>query len=62
VRKSWNSTFRRTASGDLVIAAENISKAYGDRLLIENMSFILPPGGIVGVIAPTAPAKRPCLE
>jgi sulfate-transporting ATPase len=38
--------------GKLVIEAEGVSKAYGDRLLIDKMSFTLPPGGIVGVIGP----------
>jgi len=36
--------------GDLVVEATSISKGYGDRLLIDNFSFKLPPGGIVGVI------------
>ena len=43
--------------GDVVIEAENVSKAYGDRLLIENMNFRLPPGGIVGVIGPNGAGK-----
>src|SRR6202035_2058222 len=38
--------------GDHVITAEKISKGFGDRLLIDNLSFDLPPGGIVGVIGP----------
>src|SRR5699024_9409023 len=38
--------------GNVVIEAENISKAYGDRILFENLSFSLPPAGIVGVIGP----------
>ncbi|HSH99101.1 MAG TPA: energy-dependent translational throttle protein EttA [Reyranella sp.] len=38
--------------GDHVITAEGISKGFGDRLLIDNLSFDLPPGGIVGVIGP----------
>src|SRR5262249_17423787 len=38
--------------GQNVIEANNISKGYGDHLLIENLSFRLPPGGIVGVIGP----------
>src|SRR6186997_2711928 len=38
--------------GNVVIDADNVSKAYGDRLLVEDMSFKLPPGGIVGVIGP----------
>jgi energy-dependent translational throttle protein EttA len=43
--------------GDLVIEAENISKAFGDRVLFENLSFSLPPGGIVGVIGPNGAGK-----
>src|SRR5438128_5807413 len=38
--------------GDIVIEANNVTKAYGDNILIENMTFALPPGGIVGVIGP----------
>ena len=43
--------------GKLVVEAENVSKAYGDRLLFENMAFSLPPGGIVGVIGPNGAGK-----
>ena len=43
--------------GDVVIEADNVRKAYGDRLLIENMDFRLPPGGIVGVIGPNGAGK-----
>lgn len=43
--------------GDLVIEANGISKAFGDRLLIENLSFNLPKGGIVGVIGPNGAGK-----
>ncbi len=43
--------------GDLVIDVENLSKGYGDRLLIDNLSFRLPPGGIVGVIGPNGAGK-----
>lgn len=43
--------------GNVVIEAENISKGYGDKLLFENMSFKLPPGGIVGVIGPNGAGK-----
>ncbi|RDC75256.1 energy-dependent translational throttle protein EttA [Rhodovulum sp. 12E13] len=43
--------------GAKVIEVENLSKAYGDRLLIENLSFSLPPGGIVGVIGPNGAGK-----
>jgi len=43
--------------GDAVIEAERVSKAFGDRLLVEEMSFRLPPGGIVGVIGPNGAGK-----
>lgn len=43
--------------GKVVIETENVSKAFGDRLLVENMSFALPPGGIVGVIGPNGAGK-----
>jgi ATP-binding cassette ChvD family protein len=43
--------------GNLVIQAENVSKGYGDRLLFEDMSFFLPPGGIVGVIGANGAGK-----
>ena len=43
--------------GSLVIEAEHLRKGYGDRLLVENLSFRLPPGGIVGVIGPNGAGK-----
>ncbi len=43
--------------GDLVIEAQHVSKAFGDRLLIEALDFRLPPGGIVGVIGPNGAGK-----
>lgn len=43
--------------GDLVIEASNVSKAFGDKLLFENLSFKLPPNGIVGVIGPNGAGK-----
>lgn len=43
--------------GNLVIEAQQVVKSYGDRLLIENMNFSLPPGGIVGVIGPNGAGK-----
>jgi len=43
--------------GKVVIEADHVSKAYGDRLLLEGMSFSLPPGGIIGVIGPNGAGK-----
>ena len=43
--------------GDLVIEVKNLRKAYGDRLLIDNLSFNLPRGGIVGIIGPNGAGK-----
>lgn len=43
--------------GDKVIEVNSISKAYGDKLLFENLSFSLPPAGIVGVIGPNGAGK-----
>ncbi len=43
--------------GKVVIEAENVTKAYGDNILVESMSFMLPPGGIVGVIGPNGAGK-----
>jgi ATP-binding cassette ChvD family protein len=43
--------------GNVVIEAAGVSKAYGDRLLVDNMTFALPPGGIVGVIGPNGAGK-----
>jgi energy-dependent translational throttle protein EttA len=43
--------------GTVVIEAENVSKAFGDRLLIDDMNFKLPPGGIIGVIGPNGAGK-----
>ncbi len=43
--------------GGTVIEAQNLNKSFGDRLLIENLNFKLPPGGIVGVIGPNGAGK-----
>ncbi|MBV8074752.1 MAG: energy-dependent translational throttle protein EttA, partial [Planctomycetaceae bacterium] len=43
--------------GDLVVEADHVRKGYGDRLLVEDMSFRLPPGGIVGIIGPNGAGK-----
>ncbi|MBE8723159.1 energy-dependent translational throttle protein EttA [Sphingobacterium pedocola] len=43
--------------GNVVIEANNISKSYGDRILFENLSFSLPPAGIVGIIGPNGAGK-----
>ncbi len=43
--------------GKVVIQAENLSKAYGDRLLFEGMTFALPAGGIVGIVGPNGAGK-----
>ena len=43
--------------GDVVVQADRVAKGYGDRLLVEELSFSLPPGGIVGVIGPNGAGK-----
>ena len=43
--------------GDVVIDVKNLSKGYGDKLLIDKLSFSLPPGGIVGIIGPNGAGK-----
>jgi ATP-binding cassette ChvD family protein len=43
--------------GDKVVAAEGLVKGFGDRLLLDGLSFLLPPGGIVGVIGPNGAGK-----
>jgi ATP-binding cassette ChvD family protein len=48
--------------GEVVVEAEELRKAYGDRMLIESLSFTLPRGGIVGVIGPNGAGKTTLLE
>jgi ATP-binding cassette ChvD family protein len=43
--------------GDVVVRAEHVSKAFGDKLLVEDLSFNLPPNGIVGIIGPNGAGK-----
>ncbi|HSC91253.1 MAG TPA: energy-dependent translational throttle protein EttA [Gaiellaceae bacterium] len=43
--------------GELVVEADGVTKGFGDRLLVEDMSFSLPPGGIVGVVGPNGAGK-----
>jgi sulfate-transporting ATPase len=43
--------------GHIVIQAENVAKGFGDNILVENMNFALPPGGIIGVIGPNGAGK-----
>jgi ATP-binding cassette ChvD family protein len=43
--------------GDVVVEADRVAKGYGERLLVEELSFSLPPGGIVGVIGPNGAGK-----
>lgn len=43
--------------GNLVIEAQNVSKAFGDKILFDNLSFSLPPAGIVGIIGPNGAGK-----
>ena len=43
--------------GNIVIEAQNVTKAYGDKILFENLSFSLPPAGIVGIIGPNGAGK-----
>ena len=43
--------------GDVVIEADGVAKGFGDRLLFEDLTFSLPPAGIVGVIGPNGAGK-----
>ncbi len=48
--------------GDQVVEARNVTKGFGDRLLVDDLSFLLPPGGIVGVIGPNGAGKTTLFE
>jgi ATP-binding cassette ChvD family protein len=48
--------------GGVVIESRNLTKSYGDRILMENLSFSLPPGGIVGIIGPNGAGKTTLLR
>ena len=48
--------------GDMVIEASGLSKSYGDRVIMENVNFRLPPGGIVGIIGPNGAGKTTLLR
>jgi ATPase subunit of ABC transporter with duplicated ATPase domains len=48
--------------GEVVVEARGVSKAYGDKILFENLTFQLPPGGIVGVIGPNGAGKTTLLK
>src|SRR6266536_442974 len=48
--------------GNVVIEAEGVGKGYGDNLLVDDMTFALPPGGIVGVIGPNGAGKTTLLR
>jgi ATPase subunit of ABC transporter with duplicated ATPase domains len=48
--------------GDMVIEASNLGKSYGDRVIMENVDFRLPPGGIVGIIGPNGAGKTTLLR
>jgi ATP-binding cassette ChvD family protein len=43
--------------GEKVIVAKDVSKAFGDKLLVDKMSFVIPPGGIIGVVGPNGAGK-----
>ncbi|MDQ3570887.1 MAG: energy-dependent translational throttle protein EttA [Actinomycetota bacterium] len=48
--------------GDVVVGAEGVRKVYGDRLLVDDLTFVLPPGGIVGVVGPNGAGKTTLLR
>ena len=56
-RRARSSSRRGRKLGGLVVEARGVRKAYGDRLLIDDLNFKLPPGGIVGVIGPNGAGK-----
>ena len=56
-RRSRSPSRRASASATSVIEAEHLTKGFGDRLLIEDLSFSLPKAGIVGIIGPNGAGK-----
>ncbi len=48
--------------GNIVVEVENLSKGFGDRLLIDDLSFTLPRNGIVGVIGPNGAGKNNAIQ
>jgi len=48
--------------GDIVIEARNVTKSFGDRVLLDNLTFAVPPGSIVGVIGPNGAGKTTLLK
>jgi len=61
-RRTWRFISRPVPAWQCCDEAENVSKGYGERLLFDNLSFKLPPGGIVGVIGPNGAGKRLSLK
>jgi len=56
--KKWKSIFHLVHGWGILSSRQTgISKAYGDRILFENMNFALPPGGIIGIIGPNGAGK-----
>ena len=48
--------------GNLVVEADRVKKSFEDRILVENMSFSMPPGAIIGIIGPNGAGKTPFLR